>query len=178
MLSKTNVSSISVGILVVLIVLVQMLAASSGLLAKKYKPLPRPASSPPGVVFAVVWPVLYVLAAVALWLQVTSPSTAVSPAVQWTGVGLMAAQLMLGFAWMPVFASGRHKAATWIIVAMLVMSFTGTTLASATNIVASTLWAPYIAWLIFALVLSAQVDAGAVEVNKHTHSRISVDVTG
>jgi len=163
MLPETNVSPMSIGILVVVIVLVQLSAASLGLLARKYKPLPKPASSPPGVVFSVVWPVLYVLAAVALWLQITSPSTAVSPAVQWTGVGLMAAQLILGFAWMPVFASGRHTTATWMIVAMLVLSVTGVTLAAATNAVAGTLWAPYIAWLIFALVLSAQVDAGAVK---------------
>lgn len=158
----TNVTRPSIGILVVLIILIQAVAASSAFLVHDYKKL-SPPSAPPGVAFSVVWPVLYVLAAVALWLQITAPSKTTSPAVQWAGVGLMAVQLVIGFAWMPIFTSGAHKMATWVIVAMLVTSLTGVTLASATNTVAGTLWAPYIAWLIFALVLSAQVNAGAIK---------------
>ena len=117
-----------------------------------------PPSAPPGFAFAVVWPILYALAAVALWLQITSPTASALPGMQWTGVAIMALQLAIGFSWMPVFTAGYTKAATWIIVVMLMMTVTGLTLAAGTNGIAATLWAPYAAWLIFALVLSSQVN--------------------
>jgi tryptophan-rich sensory protein len=161
--AKTNVTPASVGILVAIALFVQVTSASSALLSKALKqrrqqPQPVAASAPPGATFAIVWPILYILASVALWLQVTSPSAGTSAATQWTGVALMAAQLALGFAWMPVFSAGYGKPATWLIVGMLVLSMTGIVFAGATNGVAAALWMPYIAWLIFALLLSSQTN--------------------
>ena len=172
-----NTSPASIGILVVLIVLLQASSTSSALLSRAldqrqgrpFSPTASTAttastslsapSAPPGVVFMVVWPVLYLLAAVALWLQIVAPSSTTSTGVQWCGVVLMALQLVAGFAWMPVFIAGSKKAATWLVLGMLIVSVTGVVLVAATNGTAAALWAPYIAWLVFALVLSAQVNA-------------------
>ena len=166
-MTTVNTSAASIGILVTLIVFTQLTSASSSLLSSKtfktsYAATPPPASAPPGFAFTIVWVLLYGLAAVALWLQITAPTPTVSSAVQWTGVAFMMLQLVIGFAWMPVFAAGHRKYATWMIVGMLMLSGVGIVLAAATNTVAAALWAPYVAWLVFALVLSAQGNVNEV----------------
>lgn len=116
----------------------------------------RPASAPPAVVFQIVWPVLYLLAAGGLWFIVVSPK-AVSPGIRWTSVALLSAVLVLSFAWTPVFTKGTasaSRAATWMIVAMLMLALPGIVLAAATSPVAAALWAPWLGWLTFALTMS------------------------
>ncbi len=98
------------------------------------------------------------LVAGGLWFQCVAPSTA-HAGVRWTGVALLAAQLLVSWAWTPVFASGRRREATWMIVAMLLATLPGIVLAARTSTVAAALWAPYAAWLVFALVLSSEANS-------------------
>ena len=157
-----NTSAASIVTLVVLVVFLQAASATSSLLVyNEFKRAPVAPSAPPGAVFMVVWPVLYALAGVALWLQLVTPSSAgvaVLPAVRWASICLMAVQLIAGFAWMPLFATGRTKAATWLVLGMLIVSVTGVVLVAGVSGSATALWAPYLVWLTFALVLSAQVN--------------------
>ena len=143
-----NTSAASIVTLVVLVVFLQAASASSSLLVyNEFKRAPVAPSAPPGAVFMVVWPVLYALAGVA-----------VLPAVRWASICLMAVQRIAGFAWMPLFATGRTKAATWLVLGMLIVSVTGVVLVAGVSGSATALWAPYLVWLTFALVLSAQVN--------------------
>lgn len=112
-------------------------------------------SAPPPVAFSIVWPLLYLLAAGGLWLQCVAPSTA-HPGVRWTGVALLAAQLVCSWVWTPVFAANKRREATWMVVGMLMATVAGIILAARTSVVAGALWAPYAAWLVFALVLCSE----------------------
>lgn len=155
-----------IALLVVLLVVFEVVPA---VIAMKYNGGLRVAASclpaaPPPIVFAVVWPILYALTAAGLWFQCTSTKP-VAPGIQWTGVALLAAQLVVSFAWTPVFSSGKTRAATWMIVAMLLTSLPGLLLATQTSTTAGALWAPYVAWLIFALILSAQAAGNACRTN-------------
>jgi benzodiazapine receptor len=118
----------------------------------------RPSAAPPSIVFAIVWPILYLLVAGGLTLQSTFPTTA-KPAVRWAGVCLIAVTVILTFVWTPVFVRSTVKsvtAATYMIVAMLCVSVPGVVLAYLTRPAAGALLTPLPLWLIFALVLSFQ----------------------
>lgn len=121
----------------------------------------KSASQPPGAAFATVWPVLYLCLAAALWLLSVRPDAGATPYMQWVAVGLLAAQLVLNFAWLPVYGQGTQKAArqgTWLIVAMVALGLPAMVLATRVNIWAAALIAPYLAWLCFASVMSADIN--------------------
>ena len=118
----------------------------------------RPSAAPPGVVFGIVWPILYLLVASGLTLQATFPTSA-KPAVRWAGVCLLAVTVVLTFAWTPVFVRSTVQSvttATYMIVTMLCLSIPGVVLAYLTRPVAGVLLTPLPLWLSFALVLSFQ----------------------
>ena len=144
-----------IGLLCALIVVLEGVGAAIGT-SFKIGNAALPPSAPPGIVFAVVWPILYLLAAGGLWFQCVAKST--PSGMQWAGVAVMAAQLVLSFAWSPVFVSGNTQAATWIAVSMLALVAPGLVLAARTSTVSAALWAPYAAWLVFALVLCSEVN--------------------
>lgn len=160
-------SPASIALVVILVVSVQVLAAVSGYFAPmSCAKSPKAPSQPPGIVFAIVWPILYLCIALGLWLQVVSPDRQVSKGVQYAGIVLMLLQLVASFAWSPVFVYGNSKAATWLIVAMLLIGVPGLVLAAKTNIASGALWAPYMAWLVFALILSSQINAMEGKIEK------------
>lgn len=118
----------------------------------------RPSAAPPGIVFAIIWPILYLLVAGGLTLQATFPTSA-SPAVRWTGVALIAVTVLLTFVWTPVFTKSTVQSvtvATYMIGAMLCTLIPGVVLAYLTRPAAGALLTPLPLWLIFALVLSLQ----------------------
>lgn len=156
----TRLSAWQIATLVSLIVVFQVVPAVvasqfSVRASPLWKTTVRPSVAPPPLVFSVVWPVLYLCAAGAMFFQAAMPSTA-SAGVRWSGAGIMGAMLVLSFAWTPVFVKGKAKAAAWMIVAMLMLGATGTVLAGATNIISAALWAPWLGWLVFALIMSAE----------------------
>ena len=114
----------------------------------------RPAFSPPGVVFAVVWPLLYVAAASAMMLQVFWAEKRTPEFLKWTALALVATQLLIGFFWPVVWNSGRTKEAAFIVLLMLAFLVPGIIATAKVNTVAACLWAPMAVWLLFALLLS------------------------
>ena len=151
-----------IGLLVALVVVCQVVPAV--IAAQANKTIKRTSnqlpSAPPPVAFSVVWPLLYLLIAGSLWFLCATPSSA-PPGVRWTAVALLAAQLPLNWAWLPVFSADKRRAATRMIVAMLMLTLPGIVLAARTSTIGGALWAPYAAWLVFALVLSSEANAKA-----------------
>lgn len=154
--NATTKALIITGVIIFCIVPPAVIGATSPIQKSKGWQRQRPPLAPPAVVFPIVWFILYALAAAALCLQLLVPEKGVTAAVQYTGVALLAAQLIIGFAWPIVWNKGNTRGAAYMIVAMLALAIPGVILATKTNLVAGALWSPLLAWLVFALVLTAQ----------------------
>jgi tryptophan-rich sensory protein len=113
-------------------------------------------AAPAPIAFAIVWPILYTLLAGAVFFLIFYPAKGTSKAVQWTALGLLVSQLALNFAWTPVFAQGKRATATLLIIIMLMLTISSLALSATAQPVAAALTGPYAAWLVFALLLSAQ----------------------
>ena len=124
-------------------------AALSGGMGEVYQSYARPPLSPPGWVFAVVWPILYGLMGYASYLVVTGSGEKKGT------LGLYFAQLALNFLW-PIlfFRFGLVLSALvllvglWILVLLTIRAF------STVSERAGDLLLPYILWLSFALYLN------------------------
>ena len=147
-------------ILVLVLLVVVFNVIPSGLAmkwsAKLKEALVSTPAAPAPIAFAIVWPILYTLLAAAVFLLIFYPMKGASKAVQWTALGLLVTQLALNFAWTPVFAQGKRSTATIMVVLMLMLTVSSLTLSATAQPVAAALTGPYAAWLVFALLLSAQ----------------------
>jgi tryptophan-rich sensory protein len=108
----------------------------------------RTASSPPGAVFAVVWAILYALAGVALTLQGFSAKTS----ADWAAFGVLAATVVATWGW-PAVYDVSIPGGSWFLVGLLALGLAGVLVLRKPL---AALWAPLLAWFVFALVLSAQ----------------------
>jgi translocator protein len=114
-----------------------------------YAGLSLPAMAPPNWVFAPVWTTLYVLMAVAAWRV-------------WKQTGLRstemmayAVQLALNFAWSAIFFGLHRIGAALIETAVLDLAVLATTiLFFRRDRLAGLLFAPYLAWVLFATLLT------------------------
>ena len=116
-----------------------------------YETLNRSALTPPNVVFSIVWPILYVMIAVAGWMIYTAKSFKELPAIK----ALFAAQLLLNWAWMPIFF-GFHYIGLGLACLFMILAASGALLALTYERMpkATMLLAPYFAWLCFATYLN------------------------
>lgn len=106
------------------ILIVQLVSLGSGILTQKniptwYETLTKSPLTPPGYVFGLVWPILYLLIAIVgwrIWLRRQEDSSKKLMA-------LYALQLFLNWAWTPVFF-GMHaiRIGFVLIVALLVVT--------------------------------------------------------
>lgn len=113
--------------------------------------LQKPAFNPPNWVFAPVWSTLYVLIAIAGWRQWERDSRSVPMALWWL-------QLILNFAWTPIFFS-LHAigAALLVIVGLLAVILIFVATSWRRDRAAAMLFLPYAAWVAFAAVLNAAI---------------------
>jgi translocator protein len=118
--------------------------------------LEKPAIMPPGWTFGVAWTILYVLLGLALALILHARGArGRGPAV-----ALFVAQLLLNFAWSPIFFAYHEVAAAfWTIVAMILLSAVTAALFWRIRRSAALLMLPYLAWLCFAASLTWQIGA-------------------
>ena len=116
--------------------------------------LTKPAFMPPGWVFAIVWPVLYIL----LGLSLAMVLHARGAHQRDRALLLFALQLLLNFAWSPVFFAW-HKVvpALSIVTAMLVGTFALILVVWRIRWVAGLLLYPYLGWLMFAALLNYEI---------------------
>jgi len=115
-----------------------------------YETLNKPPLSPPGIVFPIVWSILYLLMGISAYFlsNEKSPSTSVFLKIYWV-------QLILNALWPLVFwRFGAYELAAVIIVAILVLVVILTLGSLKINKLSAILFVPYIIWLLFALYLN------------------------
>lgn len=119
--------------------------------AEWYRSLQKPDWTPPDRVFPLVWPVLYILMAIAGARLAGLPGSG-------GAMALWAAQIALNTLWTPVFF-GAHRLGTglivlgvlWLVVAALVIAAFGL------DWLAGLMLLPYLAWLSVAAALNHAV---------------------
>ena len=114
----------------------------------------KPPLSPPGILFPIVWVILYGLVGFgAAAVSLTPPSKERS-----SGLNLYVAQLIVNFFWSLIFFNAQAYGLAflwllllWVLVFAMIMTFIKT------NPLAGGLQAPYLLWLTFAAYLNAGV---------------------
>jgi tryptophan-rich sensory protein len=118
--------------------------------------LQKPAIMPPGWVFGAAWTILYVLLGFALALILHARGAR----GRGLALALFLVQLLLNFAWSPIFfAYHEVGAAFWTIAAMILLSLATAVLFWRIRRAAALLMLPYFAWLCFAALLTWQIGA-------------------
>ena len=141
------------------ILLAEAVGALSGFLTREgtqryLETVEKPPLSPPGMVFPIVWSVLYALmgiSAARVWLSQESSARS-------AGLNLYVAQLVVNFFWSLLFFNLQAYGFAffwlillWVLVAGMILAFYHV------DRVAAWLQIPYLLWLTFAAVLNAAV---------------------
>ena len=121
-----------------------------------YQALVKPDFTPPSWTFALVWPILYVLLGLSLAMILHARGARGRPRV----LTLFGLQLVLNFAWSPVFFA-RHdvETALAILTALVIVNLVLVVLAWPVRRLAALLLLPYLAWLVFAAYLNFEIVA-------------------
>jgi len=140
--------------LVVLLGLASAVLAQSGYGNPWFDALAKPPSMPPAWLFPVAWTILYVLIGLALAMLLNARGAARRGRL----IGLFVLQLVLNYAWSPLFFRFHQIApALALIAAMVVLTGVLMALLAKVRPLASLLLAPYFAWLLFAGMLTFQI---------------------
>lgn len=141
-------------ILVVVTELIGMLSAfAAGNIKSKYILMEKAPLSPPPAVFGVVWPILYLLMALALFFALTSDD---APKKQGNiFISLYIAQLALNFVWSPLFFGNGLLWPAFAIVLLMDAVVLITILLYVKYVkLSAILLTPYLLWLLFATYLN------------------------
>jgi tryptophan-rich sensory protein len=146
---------------IVTVIAIELAGGLSGWLSNSgygnawFDALEKPSFMPPGAAFGIVWPILYALLGIALAIILVEP---VSPRRK-TGLNLFFAQLVLNFAWSPIFFAGHDIRLAKVVIFVMA----GLAAAAAGQFLrirrtAGLLMIPYLAWLVFAATLNATIE--------------------
>lgn len=115
----------------------------------------KPDIQPPGWLFGVVWPILYLMIGLAFAMVLNARGAR----GRGVAIGLFLAQLLLNLLWSPIFF-GQHQVTTafFLIIAILILAIATTFAFGRVRKVAAWLMVPYLAWLSFASILNFQID--------------------
>lgn len=134
------------------------LVGSFGGATMGYTGLIRPAFTPPDIVFSIVWPILYALMGVSLYLTISEKGE--NNGVRVASFVLFALQLSLNLLWVPIFFRLREYFVAFIILALtLALVSALITVNFKINRWSAILLIPYLAWLIFAVYLNVSIVA-------------------
>lgn len=114
----------------------------------------KPKFSPPSIVFGIVWPVLYSLMSVSVWLVVFKTR---STPYRATVLVLYSLLLALSFSWIPLFYKKRYMSSLAVLLSMLTVSLVLWGLFIKLFPISAGLWAPLLVWLMFATQLNISV---------------------
>lgn len=140
--------------------LVVLLGIASGRLSGSgygnpwFDALAKPDIMPPGWAFGVAWTILYILMGVALAIILHARrARGRSAAITWFVV-----QLALNLAWSPLFfGAHRVEAALWLAGTLVILAALTTMRFARIRLSAGLLMLPYVAWLIFAVLLTFEI---------------------
>jgi benzodiazapine receptor len=114
-----------------------------------YQKLNKSSLTPPGYIFSIVWPILYILMSISVWIIWNKEKKITFP------IQLYIIQLILNFAWSPLFFKYRCineslflLLSIWILVLIIIDLF------YSINKTAGILLIPYLIWLSFAFYLN------------------------
>ncbi len=125
-----------------------------------YPTLAKPAFTPPDIAFPIVWTILFVLMAVALWLMWRAAAASAGGwraglIAAWPAFALFGLQLALNLGWSVLFFGMQMIGAALIEIVVLLAVLAATALAFARHSrLAALLLVPYMAWGAFATVLT------------------------
>ena len=147
--------------------------ANSGYGNRWFATLIKPAFTPPGWAFATVWPILYLLIALALAVVIHARGA------RGRGVAIMLfmVQLVCNFAWSPLFF-GAHEVqlAFYLAIATLVLATVTTVLFGRIRGAAALLMVPYLCWLGFACVLTYEIGRMNPDADRLVPAAISTQI--
>jgi tryptophan-rich sensory protein len=120
-----------------------------------YRTLDRPDWNPPDWVFGPVWTTLYVMMGIALVQVVRTDGRRTA---RRAGIALFAIQLVLNFGWSWIFFT-RHDLGAAVLEILALWLVIVATIAAFARIrpTAAALLVPYLAWVTFATVLTAEI---------------------
>jgi benzodiazapine receptor len=129
--------------------------SNSGYGNRWFASLLKPDFMPPGWLFGVVWPILYVLMGIAVAMILAEPPSRRRS----NALLLFFAQLALNFAWSPIFFALHDMRLAKVVIFVMA----GIAAAAAGQFlrlrrVAGLLLIPYLAWLVFAATLNTAID--------------------
>lgn len=140
---------------IVLIGSAMAFVADSGYGNSWYAALDKPAATPPGWVFATVWPILYVL----MGLSVAMILNARGAAGRGRALALFFTQLVLNFSWSYVFFKLHQSSlSVWLLALILALTIVTSLAFDRIRRVAAWLLVPYMVWLGYATVLAWSTD--------------------
>jgi translocator protein len=121
-----------------------------------YASLAKPWFTPPDWVFGPVWTTLYVLMAIAAWRVSRVPRALRPPGT----MAIFVSQLALNAIWSPVFFGLEALRLALAVIISLFAAIVATLVAfGRVDRCAALLMAPYLAWVGYAAVLNAAIDA-------------------
>jgi translocator protein len=139
-----------------------LLGSASGWLSNSgygnpwFDALQKPVFMPPGWMFGVVWPIVYLLMGLSLAMILALPP---SPQRR-SALILFFTQLALNFAWSPIFFAGHDiSSAKWVIFFMTILAALAAGRFMRLRRPAGLLLVPYLGWLIFAATLNSSIQA-------------------
>ena len=131
-------------------------AIITGNIGETYKSLKSPPLSPPGIIFPIVWAILYALMGIASYIifeEVKGRQNEQKQAISFYG-----AQLAVNFIWPIIFFQLKaYTAAVFVIFILLILVIITAARFKALNKTVFWLFVPYIAWLLFATYLNIGV---------------------
>jgi translocator protein len=138
--------------------------------------LQKPPLMPPGIVFPIVWSILYILMGLALAMILNARGAR----RRGVALALFGVQFAANLAWSPLFFRAHQLLPAFILIIMMLLLASATTVAFARiRRLAGWLMVPYLVWLTLASILNWQIyslnpDADTlVPVRPGTHIRIS-----
>lgn len=147
--------------------------SNSGYGNRWFAMLDKPGFTPPGAAFAIVWPILYLLMAVALAVVIHARGAR----GRGIAITLFLVQLVCNLAWSPLFF-GAHEAtlAFYLLLVILALSIATTVLFARIRPIAAALMLPYLLWLCFATVLAYEIDQRNPEAETLVPAAVSTQI--
>lgn len=120
-----------------------------------YELLAKPDITPPGWIFGLAWTAIYILLGLAFAIILHARRAR----GRRIAIALFVLQLLMNLAWQPIFFVAHDvKAALWLIVALAAVATVVTILFARIRLGAGLLMLPYVAWLLFATLLTFEID--------------------
>lgn len=120
-----------------------------------YRTLIKPDIQPPGWVFGIVWPLLYLSMGLAFAMVLHARGAQ----NRGLAIGLFLVQFLINLSWSPIFF-GQHKVsfALYVIVTLIVAAIATTFAFGQIRKAAAWLMVPYLVWISFAAILNFKID--------------------